>query len=139
MTLELGLQLYSVRDELAKDFIGTLENIASIGYENLELFFHNDNYIEESVGNLKAYELKKELDRLNLNAVSAHITTNFLNSEKAGNMIKFAKTVGFQSLGIAIAFFKNKQDVLDLCNQMNQAGKLYYENGLQLYYHNHFQ
>lgn len=139
MALELGLQLYSVRDELEKDFIGTLEKVASIGYKNLELFFHNADHIEESVGNLKAEELKNELDRLKMKAVSAHISPLFLNPEKMDEIINFAKMIGVSKLALSIAFFEGKQNVLDLCKHMNMMGELCKKNGIQLYYHNHFE
>lgn len=38
MSLPIGLQVYSVRDALAKDFDGTLTQIAKMGYEGVELF-----------------------------------------------------------------------------------------------------
>lgn len=139
MTIELGLQLYSVRDELAKDFVGTLEKVASIGYKNLELLFHDADHIEENVGELKADELKQELDRLGMRAVSAHISPLFLNPEKMRDIIKFSKVVGISKLVLSIAFFKDKQSVLDLCKQMNKIGEVCKGNGLQLYYHNHFE
>lgn len=139
MGVELGLQLYSVRDELAKDFVGTLEKVAEIGYENLELFFHFEDDIETSIGGLSSTELREELDRLGMKAVSAHIAPAFLEEEYVNKMIEFIEPIGTTKLGVAIAFFENKQDVLGLSQQMNQAGQMYKENGLQLYYHNHFQ
>ncbi|MEX2460572.1 MAG: hypothetical protein WD469_04615 [Paenibacillaceae bacterium] len=33
---KVGLQLYTLRDETAKDFIGTLRKVAEIGYEGVE-------------------------------------------------------------------------------------------------------
>ena len=37
MSLSTGLQLFSVRNALARDYVGTLEQVAEIGYKNLEL------------------------------------------------------------------------------------------------------
>ncbi|SMF86813.1 Sugar phosphate isomerase/epimerase [Paenibacillus uliginis N3/975] len=139
MSLEFGLQLYSVRDELTKDFKGTLEKVASIGYKNVELFFHDADNMGATIGNLTADELKQELDRLGLKAVSAHIDLAFLHEDKAEKIIAYAKKVGFTSLAIAIAFFSDKQEVLDLCAKLNTAGRMFKDNGLQLYYHNHFE
>ena len=34
--LKVGIQLYSLRDALKKDFEGTLKNVADIGYEYVE-------------------------------------------------------------------------------------------------------
>lgn len=53
----LGLQLYSVKELVQKDFIGTLKEVAEVGYDGVEFagFF-----------NTPAKELKKALDDLNL-------------------------------------------------------------------------
>jgi len=37
MNPKLGLQLWSVRNALQEDYVGTLEKVAAIGYQNLEL------------------------------------------------------------------------------------------------------
>ena len=34
--LPIGLQLYSVRDEMEKDFAGTLKKVADMGYDGVE-------------------------------------------------------------------------------------------------------
>jgi len=139
MGLEFGLQLYSVRDELSKDFRGTVAKVAEIGYRNVELFFHDDTNVSGTVGGLKPAELKQAFDHYGLKGVSAHITLGFLEEEKAELIIAYAKEVGFTSLAIAIAFFADKQEVLNLCADLNRAGKLFKQHGLQLYYHNHFE
>ena len=36
MNKPIALQFYSVRDESSKDFVGTLEKVAEIGYEGIE-------------------------------------------------------------------------------------------------------
>ncbi|CAM4191957.1 sugar phosphate isomerase/epimerase family protein [Lederbergia lenta] len=137
MGLEFGLQLFSVRDELEKDFTGTLEKLALIGYKNVELFFHGDD-LKATIGNLEPASLKKELDRLELKAVSAHIAEEHLEVDKVKEVIEYAKLLGVQSLVIAIAYFKNKEDVLSFSEKLNKYGALLKTHNLQLYYHNHF-
>lgn len=137
MGLEFGLQLFSVRDELQKDFIGTLEKLALIGYKNIELFFHGDD-LKATIGNLEPAILKQELDRLELKAVSAHIAEEHLEVNNGEEIIGYSKLLGVQSLVIAIAYFKNKEEVLAFSKRLNEFGKLLKTHNLQLYYHNHF-
>ena len=137
MTVEIGLQLFSVRDELEKDFIGTLEQLAKIGYKNLELFFHGDD-LKSTIGNLEPTQLKEELDRLGLKAVSSHISEEHLHADKVEELIEYAKILGVDSLVIAVKFFEDKESVLTFAQQLNKSGKQLKEAGLQLYYHNHF-
>ncbi|KKO52919.1 sugar phosphate isomerase/epimerase family protein [Paenibacillus sp. DMB20] len=139
MGLEFGLQLYSVRDELTKDFKGTLEKVAAIGYRNVELFFHDANNIGGTVGQLKPAELRQELDRHGLKAVSAHIDLGFLEQDNALQIVDYAKEAGFDSVAIAIAFFADKEEVMAMCGKLDKAGRFFKENGIQLYYHNHFE
>ncbi|KOR82459.1 sugar phosphate isomerase/epimerase family protein [Paenibacillus solani] len=139
MSLEFGLQLYSVRDELIKDFKGTLEKVAAIGYRNVELFFHDANNIGGTVGGLNPAQLRTELDRVGLKAVSAHIDLGFLTEENTEKIIAYAQEAGFTSVAIAIAFFSDKQAVLDMCSDLNKYGERFKKHGIQLYYHNHFE
>ena len=49
----IGLQLYSVKDELPKDFLGTLKKISDIGYSSVELYgFNGDKFFDRSVKEL---------------------------------------------------------------------------------------
>ncbi len=139
MSLQFGLQLYSVRDELIKDFKGTIEKVATIGYKNVELFFHDASNPGGTVGGLSPTDLKAAFDSCGLKAVSAHIDLGFLPEDKAELIVSYAKEVGFDSVGIAIAFYANKQGVLDMCEALNKAGAYFKKHGIQLYYHNHFE
>src|SRR5271163_3714223 len=61
--LPLGLQLYSVRDVLPKDYEGTLHQLAALGYREVEaagFFGHSPS------------EVKLAMDRAGLHCVSAH-------------------------------------------------------------------
>ena len=61
--LPLGLQLYSVRDVLPKDYEGTLKQIAALGYREVEaagFFGHTPS------------EVKQAMDHAGLHCVSAH-------------------------------------------------------------------
>ncbi|MFC7391615.1 sugar phosphate isomerase/epimerase family protein [Scopulibacillus cellulosilyticus] len=136
MSLELGLQLYSVRDELEKDFAGTLEKVAEIGYKNLEFFTHDADK-GMKIGGMTASELKKALDKFGLNAVSMHVGP--LDDKNLEEAIAYNLEIGSSGIGYSIAFFNNKQDVLNLAKELNKYGEKCKENGIDLYYHNHFQ
>jgi sugar phosphate isomerase/epimerase len=61
----LGLQVYTVRDHLSKDFEGTFAKIAEAGYKDVELF--------GSLGDRSPKDVRAILDRNGLSAVSTHI------------------------------------------------------------------
>jgi len=71
-SIPVALQLYTVRDETAKDFIGTLKKVAQIGFAGVEL---------AGTGNLPATELTKVLDDLNLKPAGSHAGIEALQKE----------------------------------------------------------
>jgi sugar phosphate isomerase/epimerase len=63
--LPIALQLYTVRDELAVDYVGTLQKVAEIGYTAVEL----------GRADVLAYtDLQAVLSDLGLRAVAMHIS-----------------------------------------------------------------
>ena len=79
---KLGLQLYSVRDEMEKDMDTTLKKVAEMGYECVEFA----GYFGHS-----AEEVKAMCDKYGLEAVSVHQKHNvFL--EDPENSVKYLKT-----------------------------------------------
>jgi sugar phosphate isomerase/epimerase len=82
--LPVGLQLYSVRDLLPKDYEGTLRQLAAIGYREVEAagFFGHS-----------ASEVKQAMDRAGLRCVSAHYSMAEL-MPKVDELIQFGKDLG---------------------------------------------
>jgi sugar phosphate isomerase/epimerase len=136
MNPAIGLQLWSVRNSLQVDYVGTLEKIAAIGYKNLELIttITPDGLIFGK--DMTAAALRYNLDRCGLKAVSCHIVPDAdTNWER---LIADCHTLGVGALVCAIAFFEDRLEVLDFCNTFNQSAELCHKNGLRYYYHNHF-
>src|SRR3982750_1691054 len=71
----IGVQLYSVRDRMEKDFTGTLEGVAKIGFKEVE-FAGYFNHSPQDVRSL--------IDRLGLRAPSSHIGLDLLQKDFAG-------------------------------------------------------
>jgi sugar phosphate isomerase/epimerase len=63
-----GLQLYSVRDEMSRDPLGTLTQLSAMGYVNLE----HAGYSERKFYGYTASVFKKILDDLGLKMISGH-------------------------------------------------------------------
>ncbi len=78
--IPIGLELYSVRDELKKDPIDTVTRIGKMGYEVVEFF---GPYIDYPLATVK--ELRKVMDGLNVKCMSTHNSgkTLFENLPKA--------------------------------------------------------
>lgn len=61
---QIGLELYTVRDMTAKDYLGTLEKVAQIGYKEIEP--------AGGYANMSPRQFRAELDRLGLRMPSTH-------------------------------------------------------------------
>jgi sugar phosphate isomerase/epimerase len=87
---QIGLELFTVRDQTAKDYLGTLEKIAKIGYKEIEP--------AGGYANLSPKEFRAELDRLGLRMPSTHSGVT-VGPESAAE----AQLEGFQTMGIQYA------------------------------------
>ena len=90
LTDRIGVQLYSVRDRMEKDFTGTLEGVAKIGFKEVE-FAGYYNHTPEDV--------RAIIDRLGLRAPSSHIGLDVLQKDLAGT-VKAAKVIGHEYITV---------------------------------------
>lgn len=86
----IGVQLYSVRDRMEKDFSGTLERVAQIGFREVE-FAGYFNHSPQDVRTL--------IDRLGLKAPSSHIGLDVMQKDLDG-AIQTAKTIGHEYITV---------------------------------------
>jgi sugar phosphate isomerase/epimerase len=82
----IGVQLYTVRDQMEKDFAGTLERVARIGFKEVEFAGYY---------NRPPQEVRALLDRLGLAAPSSHIGLDVLQKDLPGQ-IQAARTIGHE-------------------------------------------
>jgi len=128
----VGLQLYSLRDQLKQQGAPALDFVKAQGFVEVEIGL-------ESHYGLTAEAMKAALDARGLKPIAAHASLDFIlnQTEKA---VAEAKRFGIQYVGVAWAPHKNpldEQQVLKIAEGFNQAGKLLKAHGLQFFYHNH--
>jgi len=126
---KIGVQLYSVRDLMKKDFEGTLAKVAAIGYREVEfagLFDH------------KPQDVRAILDKNGLAAPSSHVDYKKLGSDWAKTLDE-AQTLG-QSF-IVCPWIDERLRTPDGWKQVgesfNRAGEESKKAGIQFAYHNH--
>ena len=71
--LKVGLILYSVREEMAKDPIATVERVGQLGYKNIEVCNHNAIQDPGCGFGVSAEELKAAFDQFGSQVASAHV------------------------------------------------------------------
>ncbi|QLC65661.1 sugar phosphate isomerase/epimerase [Flavobacterium sp. LPB0248] len=138
---EIGLQLYTLRDELPKDVKGTLAKVAKAGYTTIETYGFST---KDQFWGLTPKELKKILDDNGLKAVSGHYNLgSFLydgNTEELIASIEAAKILKSEFLTIPWVdepFRRNIEDYKKIAARVNEAAKMCKKAGLKLAYHNH--
>jgi len=129
MKYKFGLQLYSVRDHMEKDFEGTLQKVAEMGYEYVEFAGYFGHTGEE---------IKQILDKNGLKCVSVHQTVDPLLEEGTDDFCKFLKTFGVKYFVIPYypldEFQNNYEKTLE---KFQKAAEICARNNLILCYHNH--
>jgi sugar phosphate isomerase/epimerase len=126
----IGIQLYTVRRELAKDVEGTLAKLAAIGYREVEFA----GYPEGTAKSLRAI-----LDRLHLRAPSGHVGTQALRTDWA-RTLEQAAAVGQRYVVVAFIPQEERRTADDwkrIAAAFNRAGEAAKAAGLQFCYHNH--
>ena len=127
----LGLQLYSLRNQFAKDVPGTLAKVRSLGFTHVEL---------AGTYGLTAEQFKAQLDDHGLKAVAAHYSYDLFRTNIEG-IIRDAKILGFQYAGCA--WIPHAGDIFDekTCRDaiavFDQAGETLAKAGMKFNYHTH--
>jgi sugar phosphate isomerase/epimerase len=124
--MNIGLQLYSVRDALAADYSGTLETVKNMGYTGVELFGNH----------LPAPETKALLERFGLVAIAHHFGLGELEKDFAA-CAERVRAIGTNTLVCAWSMPTSEQPweaILEALTQIVQKAKA---AGLQFLYHNH--
>jgi sugar phosphate isomerase/epimerase len=128
----IGLELYSVRKEMAKDFDRTLAAVRAIGYTDVELLWSFDNFGKSTA------EVKAALAREGLLAPSAHISPAMIliGWERR---LETAKALGHEYL-IVPSLTSDTSRTLDdwraWADRFNEAGAVARRAGLWLAFHN---
>jgi sugar phosphate isomerase/epimerase len=140
----LGIQLYSVRDDMNKDPLGTLKQLAEMGYKNVE----HANYINRKFYGYSATEFRKILDDLGMKMPSGHTVMSPKHWDEAKKdftdswkyTVEDAAVMGQQyviSPSMTADARKNYDDLLKFMEVFNKSGELCQKSGMKFGYHNH--
>jgi sugar phosphate isomerase/epimerase len=127
----LGVQLYTVRTEMEKDFNGTLAKVAAIGFAEVEFA----GYFNQT-----PQQVRDALKRHRLTAPSAHIDYGSLTGDKWAKVLDSAHTIGHTYLVNAWVDepIRNQPDAWKrIAETYNSAAAASKKAGIQFAYHNH--
>jgi len=131
MAVPIGLQLYSVRDDCARDLAGTLAAAAKMGYAGVEFAGYHGR---------SAKELRAMLDDLGLECCGTHTGINTVVGEELARTVEFNRTLGNRFLivpGLPEEYRSSKAAWEKTAKVFSEiAGQLEPE-GMKTGYHNH--
>jgi sugar phosphate isomerase/epimerase len=140
----VGIQLYSIRDDMKTDPLGSLKQLVAMGYKNVE----HANYVDRKFYGYSASEFKKVLDDLGLKMPSGHTVMSAKDwdenkkdfTDKWKQTVEDAATLGQQyvvSPWLDESLRKNYDDLVRFLQLFNKCGELCKKSGMKFGYHNH--
>jgi len=138
--LPIGCQTWPVRKSIAKDFPGTIKQLADAGFQSVELC-SPAGYADEGFGGLAKYkgaELKKILNDAGLTCVSSHFGIEELRKNQ-DESIAWAKDVGLTQMLVASlggGDHPTMDDVKRAADEYNKMGEKAAAAGIQQGLHN---
>jgi sugar phosphate isomerase/epimerase len=126
----IGLQLYSLRDQFAKDVPKTMDQVRDFGIKYVET---------HSTYGLTPEQFRAELDRRGLKAVSGHFPYEQCRDDIEG-VAREAKILGLEYAGCAWIPHQDPFDektCRDAIAVFNRAGEALAKHGLRFFYHTH--
>jgi len=140
----VALQLYSVRDDMSKDPLGSLTRLAKMGY----VYVEHANYVNRKFYGYTAQEFKKVLDGLGLKMVSGHtvMSGKHWDNEKKDFSDSWKQTI--EDAGILEQKYvvspsmdnnirKTYDSFMGYMDVFNKCGALCKKQGMKFGYHNH--
>jgi len=141
---KLGLQLFSVNDDMNNDPIGTLKAVKAMGYQDFEIYGFDGN--KGTYYGIPAAEFRMRLDDMGLSVSSGHYRFSDLFGESEDKMKRFVDQIigGTKALGADyIAWpwlapeLRNIESFKVLAGKLNRIGEQVTAAGLGFAYHNH--
>lgn len=141
---KMGLQLFTIRDAMAKAPLESLQKVVTMGYEDLETYGYEP--VKGEYYGFKSKELKRVLDDLNLSTSSGHydFSNYFDQPDEAMERYVDQCIVGADALGQAYITwpwlhpqFRTIENFKLLSEKLNRIGEQVTNAGLGFAYHNH--
>ena len=141
----IGIQLYSVRNELPKDFLGTLKKLSAMGFSQVEPYgFNGDKFLDHSMK-----DLSKIVGDLGMTISSTHTSSRMLPEDINAPEWDFWKKraeyllSGGGKYAVQSSFPSRGDLTLDQLKRIaaffNNAGEVCKKGGIKFGYHNHHE
>ena len=137
-TFGIGLQLYTIRDAMATDVLGSLKQVSDAGYKYLELA----NYANGKFYGYEPVEFKKLVNDLGMEILSSHteVENKGITLDNAQKMAEDHTKIGVKYC-IQPWVVEEARNTISSWKKMvadwNKVGAIMKDHGIQFGYHNH--
>jgi sugar phosphate isomerase/epimerase len=129
----VGLELYSVRDLMKTDELGTVRQVAKLGYAGVEFY---GPYMEWTTDHAK--EVRKVLDDTGMKCFSTHNGANSFDADRIDKAIELNRIVGSKFIVMASAGrIQGPDGWKTVAEKLTKGAEKFKSAGLQAGYHNH--
>jgi sugar phosphate isomerase/epimerase len=139
--LPVGFQVWTIKDQLIKDFAGTLKMMAALGYKTVEMC-SPPGYESSGFGpliSMKAKEMRSIVEDSGLHLESTHYGMDELVNH-LDERIGFALESGQKQMilsSFGLPEHATMSDWMKAADKLNEMGKKMKKEGIQAGYHNH--
>jgi sugar phosphate isomerase/epimerase len=126
---DISIQLYTIRNQLAEDFEGSLRRLVKTGYQWVEPF-------HQAYEGKTAEEFHAVLSSLGLQISGSHANIAALK-EKGTEIIKYLADAGCPHLVCSRADYNSEKDVYEAAAFFNDISRKARDRGMAFSYHNH--
>jgi sugar phosphate isomerase/epimerase len=140
---KIGLQIYSLGNELYENVPEGLKRIKQMGYSTLELAGYRDG----KINNVEMSEFHEMAEDAGLKIISSHLNppVREYTSSNKGEIADFWKKAADDHAKIGVSYIvqpglpsiRSTEEVSFVCEVFNEAGRIAKANGLIFGYHNH--
>lgn len=130
--IPVALQLYSVREDCARDLLGTLEAVAEMGYDGVEFAGYHGR---------SADELRRILDDLGLKVAGTHTRINTLLGDELKRTIEFNRVLDNRFLIVPLLpeeMRNSRTSWLNAADLISEISGKVKPEGMHVGYHNHW-
>jgi sugar phosphate isomerase/epimerase len=130
----IGLQLWSVKDEIKQDFEGTMTKIANLGFQGVEFAGEFGPYKDNPAG------LRVFMDKHKLACAGAHMHFDALEGEQFESTTAFYKKLSCSNLVISMdKRGATPEQSAEMSKELSSLSSKLAAKGMRIGYHNHAQ
>ena len=129
----VGIELYSVRDQMKEDLFNAVRTVAKMGYQGVEFYSPYFDWTPQY-----AKDVRKLLDDLGIQCYSTHNSSKSFDPENIAKAIDLNLAIGSKFIVMASAGRVEGADGwMKVAEKLNQGAEKMKSSGLRAGFHNH--